>query len=638
MSMRLAVSRPAHLPHALAAAVVAGLAALPAVAAQPTVEYALGLVPAQKAVDYDRPAAAEAKNCTIAMEKEGGVNAWVVRGPSGEVLRAFSDTNGNRVVDRWSYYKDGIEVYRDIDSNHDTKVDQSRWLNSAGSRWGADEDGNGSLEVWKMLSAEEATAEVVEAIKNRDATAFARLLPTKADLQAAGFEGERLAELVARVAAAQKGFAQVAASQKQIGPDARWTSMLTPQPPGVLPAGAAGVSRDVAAYDNVVALVEGKSGNGQVFVGSLVKCGDCWRPVDLPQVSGDAGDVGDAIGFFTPRSGGRQQGATGPQDDERLKPLLAKLRDIEAKMPTAAGEVRKDLAVQQAGLLEQVFAAAVAADKGFWGRQFAETLAALVQEAALPDGIAKLEKLAESVADDEALSAFVAFRLAQARYAAGMQQPGADVEKVQSGWLAELGGFVAKYPAAPDAAEAMLQLAIADEFSAREQEALARYAAIVKDFPDSAPARKARGAARRLESVGKPLALAGTTLDGKRVAVESFKGVPVLVHYWATWCDPCKVDIAQIRELYAKYGPKNFAVVGVALDTDKTQLAKYLQGKPIPWPQLHETGGLDGRLAEELGVLTLPTMLLIDADGKVVDRNLVITDLEKKLEAMLGGK
>jgi thiol-disulfide isomerase/thioredoxin len=265
-------------------------------------------------------------------------------------------------------------------------------------------------------------------------------------------------------------------------------------------------------------------------------------------------------------------------------------------------------------------------------------LAALVQEGALPDGAAKLEKLAAAVADDESLAAFVAFRLAQARYAAGMQQPGADVEKVQSAWLAELGQFVEKYPASPDAAEAMLQLAIADEFSAREKEAFDRYAAIVQGFPDSAPARKARGAARRLESVGKPLALAGTTLDGKQVAVGSFKGVPVLVHYWATWCEPCKVDIAQIRELYAKYGPKKFAVVGIALDNDKAQLAKFLQGKPIPWPQLHEAGGLDGRLAEELGVLTLPTMLLLDAEGKVVDRNLVITDLEKKLEAMIEGK
>ena len=83
-----------------------------------------------------KPPPVEHGPAPIAMEKEGGVNAWVVRGPAGEVLRAFADTNGNRVVDRWSYYKDGIEIYRDLDSDHDTKVDQSRWLSAAGSRWG----------------------------------------------------------------------------------------------------------------------------------------------------------------------------------------------------------------------------------------------------------------------------------------------------------------------------------------------------------------------------------------------------------------------------------------------------------------------------------------------------------------------
>ena len=77
-------------------------------------------------------------------------------------------------------------------------------------------------------------------------------------------------------------------------------------------------------------------------------------------------------------------------------------------------------------------------------------------------------------------------------------------------------------------------------------------------------------------------------------------------------------------------------MVGIALDTDKAQLAKFLAAKPIPWLQLHESGGLDGRLAEELGVLTLPTMFLLDAQGNVVDRNLVITDLEKKLDSLLG--
>jgi thiol-disulfide isomerase/thioredoxin len=616
------------------------LAILPAglQAAGPTVEYALGLRPSQKDVDYDRPEGEAAKSATIATEKSNGASAFVVRAATGEMLRVFADTNADRVVDRWSYYKDGIEVFRDIDSNHNAKVDQSRWLNSAGSRWGIDEDENGVLDVWKVISPEEVCRELVEAVKSRDVAAFQRLLPTKADLEAAGFEGQLLGELVGRVAAAPAEFTRVAASQKQLGPGAKWSTMMTPQPAGTLPAGSEGVSKDVLAYDNVMSIVEQGQQNGQIFVGSLVKCGDAWRPVAAPQVSGDQGAVAEAVGFFTPRANAVQQADVGSQSSERLKPYLAKLRDLEAKMSGVDADGRKKLAEEQAALLGQVVEAAEAAEQPFWVRQYAETLAAGVQDGSLANGLAKLEQLVAAVAADEPLSGFVVFRLAQARYAANMQQPGVDVDKVQAAWLEELQAFVAKHPTSPDAAEAMLQMGIADEFSGKEREALERYAAIVKNFPDSVPARKARGAARRLESVGKPLSLTGVALDGRQVSLESLRGSPVLVHYWATWCEPCKVDMAQIRELAAKYGPKKFAVVGIALDSEKQQLEKFLKSKPIGWPQLHEAGGLDGRLAEELGVLTLPTMILLDAEGKVVDRNVVITELEKKVDALLEGK
>ena len=614
-----------------------GLSA-PVEAAGPTVEYALGLRPSQKDVDYDRPEGEAAKNATIKTEKAGTASAFVVRGATGEILRIFADTNADRVVDRWSYYKDGIEVFRDIDSNHNAKVDQSRWLNSAGSRWGVDEDENGVIDAWKAISAEEVCRELVEAIKSRDAAAFQRLLPTKADLEAAGFEGQRLAELLERVAAAPAEFARIAASQKQLGPEAKWSTMMTPQPAGTLPAGSDGVARDVLAYDNVMAIVESGARNGQLFVGSLVRCGDAWRPVAAPQVSGEQGDVAETVGFFTPRVGAGQQSDAGPQSSERLKPLLGRLRDLESKLAAADADGRKKLTAEQVAILGQVVETADAAERPFWVRQYAETLAAGVQDGSLSDGTAKLEQLATAVAADESLAGFVVFRLAQARYAANMQQPGVDVDKVQAAWLEELQAFVAKYPASPDAAEAMLQMGIADEFSGKEREALERYAAIVKAFPESVPARKARGAARRLESVGKPLSLSGVALDGRQVSLESLRGTPVLVHYWATWCEPCKVDMAQIRELVAKYGPKKFAVVGIALDSDKPQLEKFLKAKPIAWPQLHEAGGLDGRLAEELGVLTLPTMILLDAEGNVVDRSVVITELEKKVDALLEGK
>jgi len=323
---------------------------------------------------------------------------------------------------------------------------------------------------------------------------------------------------------------------------------------------------------------------------------------------------------------------------ENLKPMLAKLREIEGKMAAADPAARRTLAADYVEQLEQTAAAAAETDRPFWTNQLVETLAAYVQEGIYPDGIAKLETIAEAVKGDEAMSAFVAFRLIQARYAVGMEQPGADGEKLQKTWFEDLQAFADTYPKAVESAEAMLQLAFRDEFEGRDDDAVKRYAAIASNFPDSPQARKSAGAVRRLESVGRPLVLSGPAVDGKQVGVESFKGVPVLVHYWSTDCEPCKVELAQIREMQAKYGPKKFAVIGVALDGDKAKLVKFLQAKPLAWPQLHEPGGLDSRLAEEFGVMALPTMVLVGADGNVVDRNVTITGLEKKLDELIGGE
>ena len=601
--------------------------------AAPTVDYALGLEPFQPGVAYDRLSPAEAAKATIRMEKGAGGSAWVVRADDGRILRSFADTNNDRVVDRWSYYRNGIEVYRDIDSDDNSKADQARWLGEAGGRWGVDDNEDGTLDRWQTISAEEVTAEVVAALAARDAAAFRRLLPTQDELEAAGFRGERLEGLAARSAAAAKGFAAFAANQTQVEPDARWNNMLAALP-GVLAADGDTLAADVTAYDNVVALFESSQGAGQVFVGSLVRCGDAWRLVDLPQLPGQSGEITEPLAFFSPRMPAAQ--ATGPQVSDAIKPLLETLRTVEDRLMEAGPDQRPQMMAQQIGVLEQIVAAAPAEDRDFWVRQLAETIAAAVQESAIEDGIERLQQLGEQVAGEADLPGFVAFRLASARYAAGMLADGADLEAVQNAWLADLDAFVEAYPDSPDAAEALLQIGIAEEFSGNDDAAVQRYQQIAAAFPGSAAARKAAGAARRLESVGKPLTLTGTTADGRAFSLASLRGTPVLIHYWATWCEPCKVDIARIRELRESFGPKGFAVVGISLDNDRDTLVSYLGGNSIPWVQLHEEGGLDGRLAEELGVLTLPTMLLLDADGNVVDRNVMITDLEKKLGELLG--
>ena len=68
----------------------------------------------------------------------------------GILLRRFADTNGDRVVDQWSYYSDGLEVYRDIDTDHNTNRTNVAGY-AAGSRWGVDSNEDGILDDWKYL-------------------------------------------------------------------------------------------------------------------------------------------------------------------------------------------------------------------------------------------------------------------------------------------------------------------------------------------------------------------------------------------------------------------------------------------------------------------------------------------------------
>ena len=220
-------------------------------------------------------------------------------------------------------------------------------------------------------------------------------------------------------------------------------------------------------------------------------------------------------------------------------------------------------------------------------------------------------------------------------YASSLQAPGADFAKIQETWLASLEAFVEKHPSSKDAPEAMLQLALAQEFAGEEQAANRWYTKIVSDFDSSPLAAKAAGAKRRLESVGKPIPLTGRTVDGKRFDLSRLRGNAVLVHYWATWCEPCKQDLDVLRKLQKTYARKKFALVGINLDTDPAELAKFLRAERLPWTQLYEQGGLDSRLANEMGIFTLPVMILIDERGRVVNRQIHGSELEGEIEKLV---
>src|SRR5262249_52735006 len=141
---------------------------------------------------YSTPTQQEMDACRVEPVKGKGAGTgagWLLRDPRGLPLRRFYDTRyveGRRGtgIDIWSYYKDGVEVYREIDTDHDGKVDQYRWLNTAGMKWGIDRDEDGRINLWKVISPEEVSQELLQTVLANDHARFQALLLTEADLKA----------------------------------------------------------------------------------------------------------------------------------------------------------------------------------------------------------------------------------------------------------------------------------------------------------------------------------------------------------------------------------------------------------------------------------------------------------------------
>ena len=93
--------------------------------------------------------------------------------------------------------------------------------------------------------------------------------------------------------------------------------------------------------------------------------------------------------------------------------------------------------------------------------------------------------------------------------------------------------------------------------------------------------------------------------------------------------------MAALKELAIRYGKSGFQVIGVNLDSTLQEMKSYLAQNPLPWQQIHEQGGLDSRPANELGIHTLPTMILVDQGGKVVNRNVHVAELDSELRKLI---
>ena len=126
--------------------------------------------------------------------------------------------------------------------------------------------------------------------------------------------------------------------------------------------------------------------------------------------------------------------------------------------------------------------------------------------------------------------------------------------------------------------------------------------------------------------------------DGKMHKISELvgEGKWVLVDFWASWCGPCRQEMPNVLEAYNKFHDKGFEVVGISFDQKKEAWVKAIEQIKMPWLQLSDLKGWKCAAAPAYKIDAIPDNILIDPQGKIIDRALRGKPLQKRLAKIFG--
>ncbi len=579
---------------------------------------------------------------TVTNAEKRGVG-YLLRDGQGKILRRFVIAHGHARLDQWSYFQDGFEVYREDDLDGDRQLDECRWLNAGGSRIALLEVGK--IKSWKRISPEEASKVLVQALVARDNDLLATVMATPEELKAAGLPREFVEKAQAALANRPAKLAELAKSLVGWSKATIW-NRFDGTYPHLIPADpSVGLEKDLTLYENamifptVAGAQQATAKMAFLQIPDLIELGSAWKFVSLPHAIDPDKPVIAASDGLRSMLFDKPEAVAGR--DEAMDVALKTLADYDAQNAALLQSGDKEKIAQyhhdRIPLVRDVVKHAKSAeDELNYNKQVVDSLIAALRTGFYPKAKSLLEAI---VAEGGKLGSYSAYRLIEVDFAMKSEEPGSNVLSNQKKWMSELEAFLAKHPTSDEAPDVLLQLASASEFNADEDKAREHYARLVKDYATSEASKKAAGALKRMDLVGKVFVAKGSGLAGETIDSVQARGKTLLVVFWATWASPVRADLPELIKVYQKYHPRGLEVIGVNLDNDRAEVDRFLKESKIPWAQIFEGGGMESRLATEFGIFSLPTMFLVDGEGKVVTTApRTAAELDRQLEKTLAAK